>query len=235
MNPDFASDTFMVWASDHMVYGPVDLDNLITWVKDGRVLQKTWVLAKNQNRWCAAEAIDPLRAFFVDLADDIVENSSARNGGGVGAEELRQFEVFSGLTNEQLDQFIRFGELVEASPGKVIIRCHDPGDALYFLLSGELRARLTIGFDDKTLGKIRGGECFGEIAMFMRTPRTADVVAETNARMLRMTSEAFLLLTNQLPQIAAPILMGMARVLAGRLSERSQQYQRESAAAFLWR
>jgi len=235
MDPDFANDNFMVWASDHMVYGPVDLDNLTTWVKDGRVFPKTWVLAKNQNRWCAAEAIDPLRAFFANSSEDTIENSSARPENGVEAEELRQFPVFSGLTNDQLDQFIRFGELVEASPGEVIMRCHDPGDSLYFLLSGELRARLTIGYDDKTLCKMKGGECFGEIAMFMRTPRTADVVAESNARMLRMTSEAFLLLTNQLPQIAAPILMGMAQVLAARLSDRSQQYQREAAGDFLWR
>jgi CRP-like cAMP-binding protein len=71
--------------------------------------------------------------------------------------------------------------------------------------------------------------------MFMRTPRTADVVVETEARMLRVTSEAFLLLTNQLPQIAAPILLGMARVMAGRVSERNQMYQRDVAAEFLWR
>jgi CRP-like cAMP-binding protein len=139
------------------------------------------------------------------------------------------------LTNQQLDQFIQFGELVEASRGQLLIRRHEPGDSLFFLLSGELRVRLMIGLQDQTLGTMKSGECFGEIAMFMRTPRTADVVVETDSRMLRMTSEAFLLLVNQLPQIAAPILLGMARVLASRISERSQQYQRNVAAEFLWR
>jgi CRP-like cAMP-binding protein len=226
MDPDFANDSFMVWASDHLVYGPVDLYTLIEWVKDARVLPKTWLLAKNQNRWCSAESIEPLRAFFANQSAPANVHSPARLGKAVETEELRQFHVFSGLTNEQLDQFIQFGEL--------LLRRNDPGDSLFFLLSGELRVRLMIGLQDKTLGTMTSGECFGEIAMFMRTSRTADVVVETDARMLRITSEAFLLLVNQLPHIAAPILLGMTRVLASRISQRSQQYQRDVAAEFLW-
>jgi NTE family protein len=149
--------------------------------------------------------------------------------------ELRQFSAFAGLSNEQLEQFVRFGELVEAPPGQVILRNQDPSDSLFFLLSGELRVRLVVGREDKTLGRVVAGECFGEIAMFMRAARTADVIVESDARMLRVTSEAFLLLINQLPHIAAPILFGMARVMASRVSERNQQYQRDAASEFLWR
>jgi CRP-like cAMP-binding protein len=117
----------------------------------------------------------------------------------------------------------------------VILQRNDPSDSLFFQLSGEVRARLMIGYEDKTLGIVKAGECFGEIAMFTRTPRSADVVVESDARMLRVTSEACLLLINQLPQIAAPILFGMARVLAARVSERNQMYQRDAASEFLWR
>src|SRR6266852_1594375 len=235
MSQEFEQDSFMVWASDHMVYGPVDLSVLIQWVKEGRVFPKTWVLAKNQNRWCHAEMVEPLGPFFLHDSAAKIVSSGSRAGTGVLAEELRQFSAFSGLTNQQLEQFIEFGELVEAPAGRVILRRQDPSDSLFFLLSGELRARLMIGQEDKTLGRVKAGECFGEIAMFMRTPRTADVVVETEARMLRVTSEAFLLLTNQLPQIAAPILLGMACVMAGRVSERNQMYQRDAASEFLWR
>lgn len=228
-------ESFMVWASDHMVYGPVDLETLTQWVKEGRVFPKTWVLTRNQNRWCQAEMIEPLGPFFLhhSIANPISPGPKAT--AGVVAEELRQFSAFSGLNNQQLDQFIAFGELVEAPAGQVILRRHDPSDSLFFLLSGELRVRVIIGREEKTLGKINTGECFGEIAMFMRTPRTADVVVESHARMLRLTSEAFLLLINELPQIAAPILFDMARVMACRVSERTQQYQRDVTSEFLWR
>lgn len=229
------NDSFMVWASDHMVYGPVDLQTLTQWVKEARVFPKTWVLAKNQNRWCHAEMIESLGPFFLRESHVKVLNSEPKPASGVLVEELRQFSAFSGLSNQQLEQFIEFGELVEAPAGRVILRRADPSDSLFFLLSGELRVRMMVGYEDKTLGLVKAGECFGEIAMFMRMPRTADVVVESEARMLRVTSEAFLLLINQLPKIAAPVLFGMARVMACRVSERNQQYQRDAASEFLWR
>src|SRR6476660_6108738 len=85
------------------------------------------------------------------------------------------------------------------------------------------------------LGRVRAGECFGEIAMFMRRPRVADLIVESNARMLRVTSEAFLQLIKELPPIAAPILFAMAQVMAGRISVGNEQYQRAAASEFLWR
>jgi hypothetical protein len=225
----------MVWASDHLVHGPLEFASLVDWVKEGRVFPKTWVLAQAQNRWCRADSIEPLRPFFRDEPVASPLSSEAKPSPGAVADELRRFSGFAALNNHQLDQFVHFGELVDAPAGRVILKRMDPGDALFFLLSGELRVRVMVGPEDKTLGRVRAGECFGEIAMFMRTPRTADVVVVTEARMLRFTSEAFLLLINQLPQIAAPVLFGMAQVMAARVSSGNQQYQRTAASQFLWR
>jgi hypothetical protein len=232
---EFDQDSFMVWASDHMVYGPVDLQNLTQWVKEGRVFPRTWILTKGQNRWTQAEMIEPLHPFFLTDSSAKPLESSPKPGSGLLIEELRQFSAFAGLTNQQLEQFIEFGKLVEAPPGRIILRRQEPSDSLFFLLSGELSVKVTVGREDKTLGRVKAGECFGEIAMFLHSPRTADVLVETHARMLRVTAEAFLLLIAQLPAIAAPILFGMARVMAGRVSERNQQYQRDAASEFLWR
>jgi CRP-like cAMP-binding protein len=235
MAPSIEQDSFMVWASDHMVYGPVDLPTLTQWVTEERVFPKTWLLSRNQNHWAQAEKIEALGPFFVNNSIASLVRSGSKRVDDMVVEELRQFSAFTGLSNDQLEQFAQFGELVEAPPKRVILRHKDPSDSLFFLLSGELRVRLVVGAQDKTLGRVNAGECFGEIAMFMRAPRTADVVVESQARMLRVTSEAFLLLINQLPQIAAPILFGMARVMATRVSERNQQYQREVTSEFLWR
>ena len=235
MNQENEHESFMVWASDHMVYGPVQLPTLLEWVKEGRVFPKTWVLSQKQNRWCHAEMIEQLREFFKPGSVAASANSLSNSAVGVRPEELRPFSAFASLSNQLLEQFIQFGELVSAPPGRVLIRRNDPSDSLYFILSGEVRARLMIGFEDKTLGRMAAGECFGEVAMFTGNARSADVVIQSDARMLRFTSEACLLLINQLPQVAAPILFGMARMMASRLTERTQQFQQEVAAGFLWR
>jgi hypothetical protein len=235
VNPDFAEESFMVWASDHMVYGPVDLPTLIEWAKDKRVFPRTWVMAAKQNRWCHAEAIEPLREHFVNDSIATPQSAAATPDAAVIATELRQFPLFSGLTNEQLEQFAHFGELVQAHKGLVIIKRNDQSDSLFFLLEGQARVRLMIGYEDRTLVRMKAGECFGEMAMFTKTPRSADVVAESDARLLRLTSEACHLLIAQLPQIAAPILYGMAQLMASRIAGVNQQYQKEVSAEFLWR
>jgi hypothetical protein len=235
VTPELDHDTFMIWASDHMVYGPLDAIDLTQWIKDGRVHPKTWMMSKKQNRWCLAESIHALRPLFSSGSTGILTKPAVKPPASVIADELRQFPAFSGISNQQLEQFIHFGELVEAPAGRVIMKRRDPGDSLFFLLSGELRARVIVGQNEKILGRVKAGDCFGEIAMFMSTPRVADVVVESNARMLRVTSEAFLKLINEQPQIAAPILFAMARVLATRVSASNQEHQQAAVSEFLWR
>ena len=234
MIQEISHESFMVWAPDLMVYGPLELPGLIEWVKEDRIQRQTWVLSRDANRWVQAETIEELKPFWTSQAAPARQNQS-KTAPAVLTHELRSFPAFAGLSNVQLEQFIQFGELVEAPSGRVVLRKLDPGDSLFFLLSGELRARVMINSEDKTLGRIKAGECFGETAMFMRTPRTADVVVESDARMLRVSSEAFLLLINQLPQVAAPVLFAMAKVMAGRVSERNRQFQREVGSEVMWR
>jgi len=235
MSYDLSQESFKVWASDHMVYGPVDLNTLIQWVREARIFPQTWVLAQNQNRWCQAETIQPLREEFGQEGSSALTPPVTPAGAAAAPEELRQFALFSGLSNEQIQRFVQFGELVRVRQGHVILKRNDPGDSVFFVLSGSVRVRIIIGLEDKNLGRVPAGECFGEVAMLTGAPRSADVVAEVDVRLLRMTMEAFHLLMSDEPQLASPILLGMAQMLASRLAGRTQEYAREVASEFLWR
>ena len=227
-------DLFKVWATDGMVYGPVDLPVLIQWVREGRVQGDTWVHSPSDNAWQQAREVGLLTEHFdqTDVGNALIERLQADDA---AVEELRQFSVFAGLSNEELDQFIHFGEICLAQPGELIIKRGDPGDSLFFLLSGEVRARLLVGLQDTTLGQIRAGEFFGEMAMFRQAARSADVVAQTESRLLQMTAQAFQQLIQQSPQVAAPVLYDIAKVMAHRISEDNRRIQRETAAEFVWR
>ena len=110
----------------------------------------------------------------------------------------------------------------------------DPGDAFFLVLEGSVRVRLRIGREDRTLGIIPAGQFFGEMAMFNRAPRSADVVAESDARLFRLTAESFLAMTRENPGLAAPILFALAGAMANRVSEANQQLQREVTSGFAW-
>lgn len=230
------TETYKVWACDNMVYGPIGLDTLLEWGREERVLPTTWILVESQNAWHPAREIPELRAFFdghpavAPLAVPVEGQSESAH-----PDELRSFCVFSGLSNRQLEQFIRFCSVRTCGDEEVLIKRGDPGDAVFFVLSGSVRARLVIGMEDKTLAHIPSGEFFGEMAMFSQSPRSADIVAEGGARLLRLSAEAFVLLTRELPDLACPILFGMARVMSARISDDNQRLRRDAAASFVWR
>src|SRR5258708_2915596 len=178
-------ESYKVWAFDNQVYGPIALPVLKQWVDEGRVDRDTWVYLESQKEWRTAKKIDAIQDHFQAGTETIYLHRQAVQPGGIAPEELRQFAVLASLSNHELAQLVRFGELVEAQSGEVIIQRRDPGDALYFVLSGTVRARLFVGRDEKILASIPAGEFFGEIAMFTQSPRTADVVAADYTRLLR--------------------------------------------------
>src|ERR1043166_6973610 len=114
--------------------------------------------------------------------------------------------VLTGLSNRDLAHFIQLSELVVAQPGQSIIRRHEPGDSIFFVLSGSVRARIMVARDEKTLARIPAGQFVGEMSMFTQTPRAADIVAEEETRLLRFSAEAFRTLIMENAAAAPPLL-----------------------------
>lgn len=232
-----AQETFKVWAEDNIVYGPIALPILIRWVQENRVFPETWVHVLSENRWLPARDLEALRPHFAAAPAAAPSASQPAGPGHVMSPELRQFQVFAGLADHELDQFASFGEVREVEPDGMIIRQGDPCDAVYFILAGTLRVRLLIGVDreDTTLCRISAGEFFGEVGMFLQSTRTADVIAETPTRLLRVTANAFQLLAKETPELAAPILYAIAGTMARRIADDNQRFYREATSQFLWR
>src|SRR4051812_45459414 len=187
---NYDQETYRVWACDNQIYGPISLATLAEWVREARVLRDTWVYFEGCQEWRLAKNIEPLRDSFAPGDETIfLERQSAE--GGIAPEELRKFAILASLSNHELAQLVRFGEMVHANPGDVIIKRGDPGDALFFVLAGSVRARIFVGSEEKTLGDIPAGQFFGDMAMFTQSARSADVVCESEARLLRFGAESF--------------------------------------------
>jgi len=208
---------------------------LVQWAEEGRVLRDTWIYLEANEEWRPAHKIEPLHDFFPPGETTLFLHRQAAEQGGIAPEELRQFAVLSSLSNHELAQLIRLGELIHAPCGEIIIKRGDPGDALFFILGGSVRARIFVGGEEKTLARISAGEFFGDMAMFTQSPRSADVVAEGETRLLRFGAESFKVLIGENPAAAAPMLFGIAGTMAHRILEDNQRFQREVAAEFVWR
>jgi len=90
-------------------------------------------------------------------------------------------------------------------------------DGMYLVLDGELRVRLMINGKETILTALGPGECFGEIAVFDQGPRSADVIANKESILLKISSEAFDKLRRDAPELSAPILFSISKTLAARI------------------
>ena len=133
---------------------------------------------------------------------------------------ITRTSIFAGLAREDLARVAGKLDEVRVAAGTVIIRQADPGDALYVVQTGAVETlhRDAAG-DVERIAILGPRECFGEIAIFTGTPRSASVVALVDTSLLRMSKQACEQLVVQCP----PFSLHICRLLSERLIERGRE------------
>jgi MFS family permease len=101
---------------------------------------------------------------------------------------LRSLPIFAELPAPAIEGLAAALRPVRLDAGAVLIRQGDPGDAYYAIAAGDLDAEQ----DGQFLGRYGRGEGVGEIALLHAVPRTATVVAHTDAAVYRLDRDLFL-------------------------------------------
>ena len=57
------SSSYKIWGIDDVIYGPVDLPVLTTWVQEERVTAEPWIYNVGNDRWPKAARIEDLASF----------------------------------------------------------------------------------------------------------------------------------------------------------------------------
>jgi Cyclic nucleotide-binding domain/Major Facilitator Superfamily len=112
---------------------------------------------------------------------------------------LRSLALFAPLGAPVLEPLARELTPVGVSAGNAIIREGDPGDLFYVVASGALEV-WSGGERLRVLGR---GDGFGELALLLDVPRTADVVATTDAHLYTLGKGAFVTSVTGHPSSAA--------------------------------
>ena len=223
---------FKIWGVDNVVYGPVELPVLVAWVKEERVTADTWVYSEQNDAWRKAPGVPELQMFF--------KNRTTASGSGAapvlqpppdgGAAQLRpgalrRVKIFAEFSDEQLGRMIQFMEVHPVRQWAEIVKQGQHGDAMYFVLEGELRVRLMISGRETILVTLGPGEFFGEISLFDQGPRSADVVANADSVLVKFSASGFLNLMQKAPDLAAPFLHAVARTLTARIRADNKRYR----------
>ena len=88
-------------------------------------------------------------------------------------------------------------------PNDIIVRQGDPGDSFFYILTGTVNIKLNITIDtgikgenrmvtvEKSIGVLKAGQTFGELALLYGTPRSATIVSVTNSAFIKIDKEPF--------------------------------------------
>jgi CRP-like cAMP-binding protein len=107
--------------------------------------------------------------------------------------------MFSPLGPEVIERLAANLETVVVTRGSTIIRQGDVGERFFILDEGRAEASV----DGRMVATFDPGDYFGEIALLRDVPRTASVVARSDARLYALAREEFLLAVTGEPESVA--------------------------------
>ena len=100
--------------------------------------------------------------------------------------------------------------------------------ALYIILEGNVRVRKMIGGKENILATLTAGEVFGEISLFDRGKRSADIVANSSGVLLRIGLKVFDRMVEKQPELVTPFLVAVARKMAARMRADNERHKKDT-------
>jgi predicted RND superfamily exporter protein len=131
--------------------------------------------------------------------------------------------LFKGLRKTQARIAALMTIMVELPSGHQLFAAGDSGNDMYVIIEGQLIPSV-IG-DDGTpvsFGTLSRGDSVGEVGLFHGF-RTANVVAESDVRLLRLSRESLERIRRRYPRIAARLYSNLSGILADRVATTTAQ------------
>jgi len=144
------------------------------------------------------------------------------------ADELRGLSLFSSLSDEQCEQLLNRHLQSTHRPDQVFVMEQDYGESVFLMRSGLAKVRtFTADGDEVVISVLGAGDVFGEMAALDGAPRSADVVALTPLKLVKMRAAPFSALLQAQPSFS----LALAQLMASRLRNLNQRFALQSGDA----
>jgi len=225
MGSSLTTADFIVWGHDQQAYGPVELPTLVSWVQGEMISSDTWIFDARAFAWRKAAELPELRMFFVSSADGAYPPArKTPKTAGVEPQALRRIKVLGCMTDRELARFAEFMEVERVLPCELVVKQGDLAAAIYLILEGEFHVRVNLDGRETVLARLSAGDFFGDMSLFDHGPRSADVVADTSARVLKVSAAAFERLAKEAPELATPFLLALGKTLVSRIRTENKHH-----------
>lgn len=148
---------------------------------------------------------------------------------------LREVDIFSQLTDPELDVLCGIAQEVKFARGATVFKEKEPANALFVVREGAID--LVRGDARGRLARLERGQIFGELALLEDRPRSAGAVASVTPEtvLLSIARTDLEAAFHAHPALAAKVLRGMVKRTAQRLRAADDAIQTlMRAAAQTW-
>ena len=144
------------------------------------------------------------------------------------SEELQGLPLFSALDQEQIARVLDRHLEISHEPDQVVVMEQDWRESVFVLCSGLAKVRTTTMDGDEVVMSLLGeGDLFGEIAVLDSSSRSADVVALTPLKLVKLRVAPF----SELLEEHACFALNLARFEAARLKDMNRRFALQSGDA----
>lgn len=141
--------------------------------------------------------------------------------GNVAVRLIQNVPFFKGMKPAEVFAFLAKAKQTAIKNGQVVFSEGDQDEqAMYILVKGSVEIVKTLPDGTReTVGTLETGQCFGEMALADKQPRSATATAKSDSVVLAFTGD-FLA---AFPQIAFRLYENLARIIAGRYLDMEQE------------
>ena len=126
---------------------------------------------------------------------------------------LREVPLFSNLSPDDLVQVAQLAQERWFADGVAMCREGEDGDELFVIAAGQVRVTRGANGHEQLLAIRRTGEIVGEMSIIDSEPRLATVSALGDTRALVITSNMFVAILRDRPEVAMSVMRGLSRRL----------------------
>lgn len=133
---------------------------------------------------------DAARDELVGMLEDVFTPVAAASESPKGETKLAETPLFRDFSQEELLAVIRGLRLHTFEPGEIIVTAGEPGDSLYVLTTGSVRAYMRDKLGRSVqVREMQDGDFFGEMSIMTGNPRSATITASSYCELLELDKE----------------------------------------------
>lgn len=191
------------WAEDYTRFNDTD----------AAIRQNIWYAFQRENLQFAF----PTRTVYMHTEEP--EQAFAEHPNQI-SDRLNNIPIFSPLSPEEVESLSNSSAIRVFAPNESIVRKGQKGTSMFVIHRGNVNITINDGGRQQVVGSLHDGDFFGEMGLFTGEERTADVVAETETKVIEIRSFCLKPILENNPELVKSI----SEIIESRRAELDKQF-----------